>query len=366
MKKLPIFNAIIADETDGIFTMSLVSEPATEKNWLCFNKDNQITEKFTIADEEQHLLAGVVMVADTPIYRRDGEYEYYIQFSKETIKVMAEKMLSDKTHNRIDLQHDGFILEDGVVSLVELFIKDSEKGINPTYVDVPEGSLLAMYKVNDEELWEKAKDGSLNGFSLEGNFTIIEPEKFEKQNNKHNNYKKMKSKIKEMLKSILSDFAKVSTDKGELVYEGELAEGIEVVDENGDAVADGEYATEDSVIIVKDSKVEAINAKEAEEPKEEEVAEETAEEEVEAEDEVPTVEEIAEEPKEDEAPQEDPAIAQMREEISMLRNEIEMLKKEVANMGMQPMAEPVAEVFEKVVERDSKMSKAERIASYLR
>ena len=250
--KLPIYNALISDDNEGIFVISLVDAPATETNWMCFKEQENI--KFSIVNEDEHILAGVVMVADKPIYRiaPDGS-EYYIVFSKDVIKRMAEKMLDDNTFNNIDIQHDGNIIPRDKVKLVELFIADEQKGIKPNYLDVPDGSLLANYKIYDDELWDMAKNGVLNGFSLEGVFSTIRYE--HNKNIKHN---KM-SKIKEMIKSILVQLGEVTTDKGILTYDGELAKGVEVKNEDGSKPADGEYKVgEDKVIVVKDGFVDEI------------------------------------------------------------------------------------------------------------
>ena len=254
--KLPIYNALISDENEGILVISLVDAPATETNWMCFKEQENI--KFSIVNEDEHILAGVVMVADKPIYRiaPDGT-EFYIVFSKDVIKRMAEKMLSDNTFNNIDIQHDGNIIPHDKVKLVELFIADEAKGIKPNYLDVPDGSLLANYKIYDEQLWQMAKSGELNGFSLEGVFTTVRYEQ-----NKNNKHTKM-SKIKEMLKSILVQLGEVNTDKGILTYDGDLVVGVEVKNEDGSKPADGEYKLEDDkIIVVKDGLVDEI--KEAE------------------------------------------------------------------------------------------------------
>lgn len=62
-------------------------------------------------------------------------------------------------------------------------------------------------------------------------------------------------------------FASVVTDKGELIYEGDVlveGTGVFVEDENGEivAAADGEYIAEDRRIVVKDGEVELIVEKE--------------------------------------------------------------------------------------------------------
>ena len=256
--KLPIYNALISDDNEGIFVISLVDAPATETNWMCFKEQENI--KFSIVNEDEHILAGVVMVADKPIYRiaPDGT-EYYIVFSKDVIKRMAEKMLDDNTFNNIDIQHDGNIIPRDKVKLVELFIADEAKGIKPNYLEVPDGSLLANYKIYDDELWNMAKSGVLNGFSLEGVFSTIRY-----KHNKNIKHNKM-SKIKEMLKSILVQLGEVNTDKGILTYDGDLAKGVEVKNEDGSKPADGEYKLEDDkIIVVKDGYVEEIKEVEAE------------------------------------------------------------------------------------------------------
>ena len=297
---IPTYNALISDDNEGIFVISLVDAPATETNWMCFKEQENI--KFSIVNEDEHILAGVVMVADKPIYRiaPDGS-EYYIVFSKDVIKRMAEKMLDDNTFNNIDIQHDGNIIPRDKVKLVELFIADEEKGIKPNYLDVPDGSLLANYKIYDDELWNMAKSGVLNGFSLEGVFSTIRY-----KHNKNIKHNKM-SKIKEMLKSILVQLGEVTTDKGILTYDGELAKGVEVKNEDGSKPADGEYKIDDDkYIVVKDGYVEEI--KEVEETMAEEKPKE-------------------DKPKADEKPQEKPADEKPKDDGEAKPNDVEELKK---------------------------------------
>lgn len=270
LRDLPLYTANISEDYDGIYAVSLVDFPATETEWVCFEKMQE--QKYSIQDEDQHLLTGPIMLCQTPIYRRtpDG-YEFNIIYTKETIKVMAEKMLSDMSHNNIDIQHDGEILDKGKVSLVELYIVDKEKGIDPKFIDVPDYSLMATYKVHDDSLWQECKNGKLHGFSLAGYFSIehIKKENFRKT---HTMLEAIKNKVKEFL----LEFSNVSTDKGSIYWQGEeLKEGLAVADENGEVIADGDYTLDDGrVITVKDGVISSISAPAAEEPAEEKPAEE--------------------------------------------------------------------------------------------
>lgn len=257
MNKLPIYNAEIKDERDGIIAISFVEEPAVESNFMLFGK--QIPLFF--ANEEKRNILGVIMRADFPIYRRDKDgNEFYITYSADTIAKMAQKYFVSGAVNMTSTDHSGEAL-DGV-SLVQWYIKDTDKGIVPNgFDDVKDGSLFAEFHIENENLWTACKDGTFKGFSLEGYFTT------EKTNLKSD---KMENKILQKVRELLVKLAKVTTDKGELSYEGDLDVGTEVVDENGVAVSDGDYTLEDGkIIVIKDGKVETI--KESAELEEEEV-----------------------------------------------------------------------------------------------
>ena len=332
-QNIPTYSALISDDNEGILVISLVDAPATETNWMCFKEQENI--KFSIVNEDEHILAGVVMVADKPIYRiaPDGS-EFYIVFSKDVIKRMAEKMLSDNTFNNIDIQHDGNIIPHDKVKLVELFIADEAKGIKPNYLDVPDGSLLANYKIYDEQLWQMAKSGTLDGFSLEGVFTTVRYEQ-----NKNNKHTKM-SKIKEMLKSILVQLGEVNTDKGILTYDGALAVGVEVKNEDGSKPADGEYKLEDDkVIVVRDGFVDEI--KEVEVDVIEEMADEKPQDNV----------EDKPQDKVEEKPNEGEELKKLIDEHTSLLKELgdrlKTLEDLVKELNETPAVEPIEQEFTK-------------------
>ena len=168
---IPIYKICINNDKTGIDRISLVEFPAVESNFIAFDKkEKQIYFK---ADEEKQMITGVLARADYPIYRYDREMgEYYIQFDKEVIKELAEKLLKDNHQNWVNIEHKENSDVDGV-NMFEMFIKDSEKGINPNgFDDVSDGSLFATFKVHNEEIWGQIKDGTFKGFSVEGLFGI--------------------------------------------------------------------------------------------------------------------------------------------------------------------------------------------------
>lgn len=270
---LPLFEAYI-DSTDetGMFVVSLVDAPAVEKNFVAF-KDNKKVFSYSIANEEQQKVFGLVMEANKPIYRVDESgFEYYITYNRKTIEMMAEKYFKLGFQNNVDTMHN-FDLEDGII-LTQMFIKDSEKGVNPIgFEDVNDGSLFAEYHIENADIWNAIKEGTFKGFSLAGQFYIKEAQEVkEAYNKKDNNKLQMKiNKVKAMLRKLLAQFGEIATSKGTILWDGEedLKEGDSVysLDESGNQIAleDGEYITEDKkVITIQEGKVLSIVDTEAE------------------------------------------------------------------------------------------------------
>ena len=351
MTKLPVYEALISSEDDGIVTISLVDEPAVESDFVCFAKDAG-KQLFALKDSAERLITGCLMKADTPIYRNDNGYEYYIVFSKKTIQTMAQKMLADSTFKNIDTQHNGELLPQGALTLMELYVKDSNKGIDPNFVDVPDGSLMVTFKVNDESIWQECANGDfLNGFSLEGFF---ETKQVDFSKNKPNKTKSFKMRIKELLRRMLAQFGEVSMDELTLYYEGdgELTVGTVVTDIDGNPVADGEYHNEEMTVKVMDGKVDAIEYIEKEEPVDEPAKDEELVD-------VPIVDDVVvDEPDTVEDVVED--VFDVEKELADLRSMIEELKKRVDELVKEPIVDPIEEEFSKKFRSDFTDKKVQR------
>ena len=264
---LPLFEACIdtKDSETGMFVISLVDSPANERDFVAFEEVKQI-QTYSIANDEEQKVFGLVMECDKPIYRRNQQgFEYYITYIRKTIEAMTEKYFKMGLQNNVDTMHN-FELEDGI-TLTQMFIKDSEKGVNPIgFEDVNDGSLFAEFHIENAEVWNAIKEGEYKGFSLAGVFIQKEVEHIEETYNKKQNKLQMKvNKVKEMLRKLLATFGEVATDKGTILWDGDedLKEGdaVHTVDAEGNEIAleDGEYQTEDKKIItVQDGKVISI------------------------------------------------------------------------------------------------------------
>ena len=274
---IPVFNATI-DEDCGIIRVSLVDDPAVSKNFQVFNASAR-TMLYAVQDEDKHLVRGVIMRADYPIYRRDKSLgEYYIVYKPDVIRQMAEKYLTEDRANNVNIMHkEGSDVEG--VNMVQWFIKGAGVAIDG-FDDIADGSLFAEYHVTNEDVWAEIKAGTYKGFSLEGYFNL-EPEQNENYvQDVIDKWGEYFSKIKNManfkkfataLAKMLAKFASITTDKGVLVWDTEddlkAGDSVYVQSEDGTRVKaeDGDYKTDDGKVIkVADGKVAEIMDDEAE------------------------------------------------------------------------------------------------------
>ena len=165
--KLPIFDIIVDINTDelNMSCISLVTDPAVEKDFECFSKDKK-PMKFSITNPEKHCITGVAIRADVPIYRYSPDMgEYYVRFTKETIEQIVYKYSKQNLWNSVSLEHSGQNIDSAV--MVEFFIKSPSK-CPEGFEDVEDGSLMVTYKITDENLWDTVKNSDeINGFSIE-------------------------------------------------------------------------------------------------------------------------------------------------------------------------------------------------------
>lgn len=154
------------DET-GMNAIALVEFPAVEVDFLAFDKMEHIK-----LSEEKREITGVVCLADVPIYRYNPQIgEHYILFTKELIKSMILKYFKLGMNNNVNIEHQGDLISG--LTMIESYIKDSERNISPIeFSDVPDGSWIATFKVENDEVWNNVKNlKTLKGFSLEGLFS---------------------------------------------------------------------------------------------------------------------------------------------------------------------------------------------------
>ena len=200
MKRKPtkIIELVISDESEEltIDAISLVTSPAIEQDFVFFGKDKN---NLTLAkiDEEKRMLVSPALIPNKQIFRYDPNTDsnYYVYFSKETVAQAAALYLKHNNHHKATYQHEDRV--SGVLT-IESWIKEGEQDKSKLYgFDLPDGTWFVKMKIENDEMWNKIKDGELKGLSIEGYF-INKMEKMGKQQFSN-------EEIREAIKELLSE-----------------------------------------------------------------------------------------------------------------------------------------------------------------
>lgn len=160
----PLLRLTINGEEDGIKIISFVEFPAVERNFIQLSRE----VKLSLNDEKKELL-GVALIPDFPIYRRDKQGEYYIVFSAESIRKIAIDFYKKLNVNNADVEHN-HNMENGITYFQSLIV-DKENGICPAaFKDLPDGTWIIGCKIDNTDVWNAVKNGTVKGFSIDGYF----------------------------------------------------------------------------------------------------------------------------------------------------------------------------------------------------
>ena len=159
------------DFKDGIHAISLVSDPAIESDWVTLSK-NKKEIKLQAINDEKRLLMGAALIPEKLIYRKNettGE-EFNIVFSKETVRKASELFFKQGFQSESTLEHEISLRDNTVVE--SWIVEDIDKDKTALYgLDAPVGSWVVSMKIENDQVYQMAKEGLIKGFSIEGYFS---------------------------------------------------------------------------------------------------------------------------------------------------------------------------------------------------
>lgn len=174
--ELPIKKAIIdvEDSEMGLKTVSLVSDPAIQINWIKFNKQSEI--KLAIQNEDKRIIFTPVLIPNQLIYRNIAGEEFNLMFDKETIELVEQKWVKDNLSSAVDIEHSSKLIE-GVTFFESVLLNNERFATAKGFEGLPEGTWFLTGKVESDEVWSKVKSGEINGVSIDGLFKTAEVKK---------------------------------------------------------------------------------------------------------------------------------------------------------------------------------------------
>lgn len=295
------------------YAISLVEAPAIESEFVALAKEEE--KQVFLESNERHMVYGAALIPDMDIYRNDGEHEYYISFSKESIEKMSQDFMKEYRQYEVKTDHEDVANEVCVVEswLVSDAYKDKSNALG---INVPEGSWMVGMKVNNIETWDRIKAGELKGFSVE---SLVRLEEFSKIENN------MSIETNEMFWDKLINVLKETFSKKEekVVDEPHVIEPTNVDLEENNPEPAPEPVSEPSEPVSEPQPV--VDPQPAPEPAVEPQNE---------------PEPVVEEPKADTSKLEE-LIGNLKAEIEALKQSNEGLQEKIKDMGKQPSANPI-------------------------
>lgn len=320
-KKIKKYKVGIDSET---YAISMVEAPAIESDFV--HLEEQKEEKVFLQAEEKYMVYGAALIPDKDIYRNNGEQEFYISFTKESIEKMSQEFMKDYRQNEITIDHQTNASD---ITVVESWLKSDmihDKSVALGLdITLPIGTWFVGMKVNQIDVWERIKNGELKGFSVE---SMISLEEFEKQNKE------------DMLETNETFWSRLKTLLSEVLQSTQMSRQEELTTELSNEEIKEElskYGIEAEFL--EDAVEEPTEAPTEPTPTETPTEEETTSEEPQNEPtEAPNEEDVKEE---DSTPQLQELVNSLKAEIEALKKMNSSLEEKVTDLGRKPSAEPV-------------------------
>ena len=163
-----VVELILDEEQDNfIEAISVVEYPAIEEDFVALKSQEF---KFAEQDTDKKILIGPVLIPNKPIYRKNGEDEYYIYFSRDTVRKASQLYLKQGNQSNSTLEHAETV--QGLTLVESWIVEDKENDKSNSFgMDVPLGTWMGSVKVDNDEIWnDYVKTGKVKGFSIEGYF----------------------------------------------------------------------------------------------------------------------------------------------------------------------------------------------------
>lgn len=313
MKK---YELVFEAEHEGVFRVSLVKDPAIESTLLHFNAEKPAILHFT--QDEKRIVFAPAMIPNKLIFRKDVKGENAeVFYTSDTIERLQKKYFKNGHNSNTNINHQA---EDtiGVYPFESWIVEDPQNDkSNAMGFDVPAGTWMMGYKIDDESIWNEVKSGNLDGLSIEARLGF-------KEVNDNNNYKKQ-TMNKKSIWSKIKDFYMASEDKKEFqsgdkkVFAIDLKEGEILTDETGEPLANGEFEIDSKVYKTDDiGSISSIEDKSADEAPTEDTK---------------PVEAVTEDPTTDPAPTDDQtAVEDLKAENEKLKEDLAKAQEELAKL----------------------------------
>ena len=199
MDNLDLYKVVYKpEESDGVYAISLVEDPAMEKFFIALSKEQ---EQVKLAIEgEKRLVTGPVLIPNKKILRFDkgSNTEYNLVFGENEIRLFSQDFMKNDYQHNSTIGHNESAAIQNLTFVESWIIEDSnnDKANALGFKDLPVGTWMASAYIEDNDTWDLIKSQKVRGFSID---SILNMKKVEmsitKKNKEKMNLLKELSKI---------------------------------------------------------------------------------------------------------------------------------------------------------------------------
>jgi hypothetical protein len=113
---------------------------------------------------------GPVMIPDKEIYRNANHLvnePHNVVFPAATIAGFRERFHENNFDNNVNINHDGIQVTGVKLSKSFLIDQENKNSLPEEFKDLPIGTWMAEYEIENEEIWQLIQNKKLRGFSIE-------------------------------------------------------------------------------------------------------------------------------------------------------------------------------------------------------
>lgn len=176
MEKIPVKKLVFSEEKgkSGVKTIAFVDQPAIMVNWIAF-RDEAKPVAFAIQNEERRIIFSPALIPDLHIPRIDPitKLPFVVTMDRDTIMQVALNWQKEGRQNFANEMHDGKQVKG--ITWFNAVVTDEMMFPNPKpWENLPIGTLFMAGKVDNNDIWNKVKDGTYQGISIEGFFDMVD------------------------------------------------------------------------------------------------------------------------------------------------------------------------------------------------
>ena len=158
--------------------VSVVDRPAVESDFIALSTD-KVPFIGKVEANERRMMYGCALRPDFPIYRREGDREYYLEFDRQAIDTISKNYFKMGFQSNWTAAHkdevEGLTITESWIKEDMTHDKSIALGLDDT---LPVGTWFIGVHCDNDKIWKQVKAGEFHGFSIEA---IVGLEELSKQ-----------------------------------------------------------------------------------------------------------------------------------------------------------------------------------------